>query len=190
MKYILLFVLFISSCYKEPVTYWNDAPELFDIKSFKEYNIKKGEHRSGNHFSLTLSTHVEAYVQLTETCNYELNSVDQLDINKIIGLSDAASHSDSSVRFGWRSVNNQLEIHAYIRYNGKHNSYFLGTVKPDEVFYTKIEIYPNEYRLKLRNQETRIGRESKYTGVRYKLYPYFGGNQTAPHDMLIRIKHV
>lgn len=190
MKYIICTILLLTSCYKEPVTFWDDAPELFDISSFKQYTIKKGEHSSGNHFNLTQSTHLEAYIQLTESCNYQLNSVDQLDINKLIGLSDALSHSDASVRFGWRSIDGQLEIHAYIRYGGRHTAYYLGTVEPDEVFYTRIQIFPNEYRLKLRNQETRIGRASQYTGIRYQLYPYFGGNQKAPHDIQINIKEI
>lgn len=184
----ILIILLLTSCYKEPVTFWDDAPQLYDISSFKTYTIQKGEHSSGNHFNLTQSTHLEAYIQLTESCNYNLNSIDQFDINKLVGLSDALSHSDSSVRFGWRSLEGQLEIHGYIRSNGQHTSYLLGTVKPDEVFYVRIQIYPDEYRLKLRNQETRIGRASQYTGIRYQLYPYFGGNQTAPHKIQINIK--
>lgn len=35
-----------------------------------------------------------------------------------------------------------------------------------------------------------IKRNKPYTGIRYKLYPYFGGNQKAPHDIQINIKEI
>ncbi len=41
-----------------------------------------------------------------------VDSVNQLDINKLIGWSDCGSnHMENSIRFGWRWLNDSLEIH-------------------------------------------------------------------------------
>lgn len=194
-KLISLLILTFSSCYVEPLTYYDEVPQYHDIKSFKKYIIKKGEHTSGTHIDLTNNDNIEAYIKLTESCNYILtNTEDQGDINKLIGLSDATFHQEASARIGWRSFDNNLEIYAYIRQNGKHEPYFLGIVNPNDVFYSSIEIFPNTYRITFDYKSTHktilINRASKYSGVRYKLFPYFGGNQRSPQDITVFIKEI
>lgn len=180
---ILIFFLFITSC--------STNPPMIDVEDdFTTYGIKQGEHSSGNHISLTLSKKIECLVVLTETCIYDLNSDDQGDINKLFGLSDSYNHSDHSARFGWRYFNNRIEILSYVRRDGNFYYEFIGVVEPNQINVYKIEILEDKYRFYFNKKILDMDRTSKYSGIRYKLYPYFGGNNFAPHNVFIKIKFI
>jgi len=99
-----------------------------------------------------------------------VDSVNQLDINKLIGWSDcSASHLDNSIRFGWRWLNDSLEIHWF-----KHEY--------------ELTISTWDYKLSVDGTYVHVPRNCPEQYRRYQLYPYFGGNETAPHDIKIKIK--
>jgi len=177
-KIVLIFILLvlIISCYKT------------DSDGFIVYKIKKDSHSSGTHFSLTTSKKIECLGILTESCLYDLKSENQLDINKLFGLSDSYNHSDDSARFGWRSLNNNIEILTYVRRNNNFYYESMGTVEPNEIAYYSIEVQDTQYRFQFNKKIINIERTSQYSGVRYRLYPYFGGNEVAPHDIIIKLK--
>ena len=67
----------------------------------------------------------------------------------------------------------------------------LGSVEPDELFYCSIEDTEEEYIYTFRkgfDPEPVIKTDPKKKDwfiFHYVLFPYFGGNKTAPHDMKI-----
>lgn len=182
LLYLLLLSAAFISCHKPEITE--------DLDGFVVYTIKKGEHSAGSSVSFRAGNSIECLGVLTESCIYTINPEDQGDTNKLFGLSDSLSHSDHSARFGWRYYNNQLEILAYVRRNGNFYYDVLGTVKPGDVERYKIEILDNVYRFTFKDKVFDAPRTSKYTGPRYTLYPYFGGNQTAPQDIVIKLKRI
>lgn len=197
----LLIIILFNACYVQPVTYYNtdDIVVPIDLKGFKGYTIKKGEHTSGTHIDVTYNDNIEAYVQLSESMHYRLqDTVDQWDVNKIIGLSDAIHHHTASIRLGWRSIQNRIDLVAYVRQEGIHRTYPLIEMENAKgVIYTKIIIYPMYYKItvmdindKGNTNTLQIKRNKPYTGIRYKLYPYFGGLSKAPHDIQINIKEI
>jgi len=59
-------------------------------------------------------------------------------------------------------------------------------VRPDEIFTLEIEIEKDDYLFRMGDRSIRVDR-SKEVGHGYRCYPYFGGDNEAPHDMTIAI---
>jgi hypothetical protein len=156
--------------------------------------IKKGKHYSG--FSLPSISFGEKTISkvlsFSESCRYDLKSEDQLDVNKLFGIGYLPSHHQFSCRFGWRYdlTNEKMEILAYWYDSGKR--YFehlcwleigqrraVFTIKATkEKHYLSVETDGNAFTKTLDFGIKMIG---------YELKPFFGGNQAAPHDMIIYI---
>ena len=164
---------------------------IFLMDRLETYTIKKGCHYSGLHFSLTTSNELTADVVFTESCIYTLdNPSKQADVNKLLGLSDNYSHSWDSARIGWRYLDNKLEVLGYSRNDGQHYSEHLAFVELYKQYRFGVKILPGEYQYTIDNQMISMKRTSTYGGIRYLLYPYFGGESVAPHEIRIRMKHI
>jgi hypothetical protein len=158
--------------------------------------IKKGTHSPFRLPKLLFGTKKLAYsVKFTDSCRYEIGS-DQTDINKLFGIGYFPYHHRNSVRFGWvynPSKNATMEIWAYWYENGKRYYEFLCDVPINSPAYYEIATeYVKEwgwyFRLKVIFDRDVIGNAVvtvKPQSVGYLLRPYFGGNQTAPHNMEI-----
>ena len=117
----------------------------------------------------------------------------QFDINKLYGFSDASSHHhQNSARFGWNWEGGKLHIHAYCYRSGIRQSTELGTVSLNE---------PHEFTIKVRSGQYSFALDNKYFALMergsnesyahgYKLLPYFGGDEAAPHDVRIQIREM
>jgi hypothetical protein len=181
MKHFLF--LFIA------LTYLSCTKETLD-DGFTVYRIEKGQHESGNKVDVTTREEVKYQVRFAESCLYKIDSDDSLDVNKLFGLSDAQSHSDHSARFGWRTKGNRIEIMTYVRRSGNIVTRPIGTVSPGESACYTISIMPNYYLFRFESTIDTIHRTSSFNGVRYHLWPYFGGNQPAPQTMEIYMKRM
>jgi hypothetical protein len=139
--------------------------------------IKKGGHYSSP-LSFKLHTGVDKLsyiVKFTDSCRYDLGNDNQLDWNKLFGVS-VGYHKNNSIRLAWR-YNKETELIEIAKY-----SYFEGTR------YMSTEIGELEI-----NTETILTLNipelwKKKWG--YYLNPYFGGNEVAPHDIKIHIKQI
>lgn len=166
-----------------------------DIAGYQEYFIPKGEHSSKGKTIDELTNTTLAYdVIFDNSCKYDLNSSDQADINKLFGFADCNSnHHNNSARFGWRWNNNQLEILSYYYVNEKRKHEFLTAIELDKPYRMSIEIVDHQYKFEIENVLEAVYYERGNTcnkGLHYLLFPYFGGNQTAPHDMKIYMRRV
>lgn len=165
----------------------------------KTYNIKEDKHRSGLHIGFTFGNRIAFEAEFNSTCLYQLDGSDKYDINKLFGMSTSWYHHKNSCRFGWRCIDGEnIEILAYVYVDGVRQTYLdsqiLGTVKPNQKFYASININKDKDKY-LFNFDNNSFIEVDYKPAKifpfkYKLYPYFGGNKTAPHDMEIKITHM
>lgn len=115
----------------------------------------------------------------------------QGDINKLYGASDCATdHQKNSARFGWRWYQNALEIWAYTYANGKRKFALVGTVPLNSMNTYEILFTDTNYIFKLNNTEVSLPRHCISKTQGYKLYPYFGGDEVAPHEITIEIQDV
>lgn len=130
---------------------------------------------------------MRAKVTFHKDCEYNLPSQDKQDINKLFGYS-FGHHHRNSLRIGWRynEDRKQIEVVSYIYIDG---------VRQTERHLAWCD-FEEEYEMYIDNSEN-YAYMIVYTfagicvpfrnklGVSYPLSLYFGGNNTAPHDMTI-----
>lgn len=149
------------------------------------------------------------YVYFWENCIYTLVENNE-QINKLFGFSFnflpfydkkdnlwKSGHHKNSIRFGWRYMNNDIDIFAYAYINGIRYEKFMISTKTSKWIYLSIEEQNNKYVLKsicpngnssivsFEFDELKTGFLGLFI---YKLFPYFGGKVSAPHNMTISLK--
>ncbi|WP_347159274.1 hypothetical protein [Pontibacter chitinilyticus] len=157
------------------------------------YLIPKGEHYATSHpFKATTTTKLSFEVTFDSTAIYtSVAPENQGDINKLYGVSDCGvSHQTNSARFGWRWYNNQLEIHAYTYLNQVRQSKYIGTVELGQKNTCTLELCDGTYTFRLNGQQVELPRACTGAGAGYQLYPYFGGDEVAPHAITIQLKEL
>lgn len=164
------------------------------------FTIKKGKHFSNqflykmyNFFNFKKK--VEYIVKFPSSCIYELNKKDQMDINKLFGFSLGVLHHQNSVRFGWNYLEGKIILHAYCYEDGKRNNSFITRIPLDQEFKLGIFVEENVYTFVVENLKTNHKSKVKMYGKQkfkfgYNLWPYFGGNNPAPHDMSIELTKI
>jgi len=181
MKKLLILLLFLS-CRKED----NDL-------GLRVYTIQAGEHSSGSFINHPDNSKISFQFILDESAIYETEIAEnQHDVNKIYGMSDfGVRHQKYSIRLGWRYLNNELEL-CWLRHEeGRHSAATIKTIDTDVVYNATIDIKTFYYVIVIDNDTTLVRRRPEGNwGLlrRYYLYPYFGGNEYAPHDITIKIK--
>jgi hypothetical protein len=155
------------------------------------YVIERGEHNSNRTPALKNDISVLAFqARFDSTAIYTtVKANNQGDINKLYGLSDCGSgHQENSARFGWRWYKNQLEILAYVYRDGQRDYKVLGTASFNVYHAYEIVFGMNQYVFKFDNATVTLPRHCDGSASGYKLFPYFGGDETAPHNVSIWIK--
>ena len=119
-----------------------------------------------------------------------VNPDNRLDINKLYGFSDNNStHQQFSARFGWRWSDNALRLFGYVYNDGVRSSKELGTVAIGTENNCSIKVTEKHYVFSLNGFTDSLLRTSTTVKANgFKLYPYFGGDETAPHNIYIWIK--
>ena len=159
-----------------------------------DFLIKSGEHYSNRllykTFNILNTRRFLSYiVSFSKECQYTLNKEDQADINKLFGFSYGWNHHRNSARFGWCWNNNQLEIYSYVYEAGIRKSNFITVVDLDKEYKMSIQDEDDQWVFIINNDwgspiQTFVEKNCKFT-CGLKLWPFFGGNNPAPHDMTI-----
>jgi hypothetical protein len=137
---------------------------------------------------------LEIQAKFSPDCLYILDTnFDQ--INKLYGLGEGKHHKDSA-RFGWRCVDGKnIEIMAYTYIGGERQSKKLMDCTAEE--WLKLDLYLEKGKYVFIG-ENEDGEKAKVSMPRrtgfffgrlftYKLFPYFGGSVSAPHQMSIEV---
>lgn len=159
--------------------------------------IKKGKHyASGLHLRPYLGKRIITWnIKMDISCLYTAVNDDSGDLNKLCGVS-FGHHHKNSLRFAWRPDFNrmgEISIFAYWYTNGQRRSLYIGNIMHNISYrfeiaqhgcsVTFIFDYADQHRMNSKATSVRINHPSMKWG--YYLWPYFGGNNTAPHDMTI-----
>ncbi len=193
MLFLGAVLLLCSGCKKQGAVF---PPVAFaqDASGFVKYAINAGAHYADQHPYRPVALHALHFVaRFDSTAVYQTRAAEnQYDINKLYGFADnGMEHHQYSARFGWRWSDGALRLFAYVYNDGKVASEELGVVPIGVDIRCGIEVeagsyrfYSGEYRLTLPRKSTTA------TANGYLLYPYFGGDETAPHTIRIWIQQL
>jgi hypothetical protein len=161
---------------------WEDPYETF--------TIPKGKHYSTYRVELMQSEVLDFQAKFDHTVEYQTQTEEnQYDINKLFGFSDCNSHhQEHSARFGWRWVSDSVEIFAYSYVDGERISELMGRTVPYQEDNYLLSLTQDAYVYQFNDHVFEIPRKHACDqGVYYLLFPYFGGDETAPHDIHVYI---
>lgn len=168
---------------------------VINKKKFK-FRIKKGDHYSItsilHYFRFKMEDKLHFDFIIDESCRYQDDGENATDFNKLYGVSLSRHHHINSIRIGWRYYKEKLEICAYLYREGERKI----------VIYDKEIEFNNKYNILINFTDRgyniyldysaihfeRSLKSIKVMPIKYILKPYFGGDNTAPHNMLIEIK--
>ena len=187
-SFLALFILLsFASC-----QWIGNSPSFGD--DYITYKISKGNHEIDNNSNgLFTGNELKFQAIFDSTCIYQTTDPgNQFDINKLLGFSDCnTQHHENSARFGWNWKENALHIYAYIYVAGQRQEKELGTIELGKSASFKLSTLNNTYVFVFNGNTTIMPRHcSGGLGIAYKLLPYFGGDEVAPHDMKIKIRNV
>ena len=158
----------------------------------KKYVINKGKHFSSGWWLRFLNFHLNVntfkfFAKLTPSCYWSPpQNIDDYEKNIICGVGFGINHNKNSIRIAWVpnfSRTNYFKLFAYY-YDGanKHNnSIFLCEVEADQEI--KIELYRTNnknYYVYVNESCLKIDNLIKDKNWGFYLFPYFGGNNSAP----------
>lgn len=164
---------------------------LFKGKNaFTTYTIKKGSQSSRHRISFFTKKELKFSARFNQTAVYcTSDSVNQQDINKLYGFSDCSSgHHYNSARFGWRWYQGQLQIFAYTYAGGRRTFRYMTHVNLNEEYEYCIRIERTQYVFSVNGIRETLPRACSVGGIKYYLFPYFGGNEIAPRKIRIKIR--
>ena len=193
-------MLLLASCSKDMIVVSDSDDPLpaattpAGAKEYVQYTIKEGEQfcDKSNYLSVDYSE-LSFRVKFDSSAIYTTTDpTNQKDINKLFGFSDNnAAHHDYSARFGWRWSNNALRLFAYTYNKSLLSIKELGTVAIGSENECKIKVTSDNYIFTLNGTSTNMSRSSTTsTATGYQLYPFFGGEEMAPHNIKIWIKQL
>lgn len=165
------------------------------------YTIKEGNHYASGIdyriFKLLNTKKTKAYnVVFNETALYAFNDADKEDINKLFGFTiglpslnlDGIVHNNSA-RFGWDCVDGVIHIHAYCYVNKVRITERMLSINLNENYTYILTNNAYEYSFAVSNATGILKQVSipkpNISGLSFNLWPYFGGDKTAPHDIHI-----
>lgn len=167
-----------------------------DENGFIEYIIEKGNQYSNDRVIKSIDTEELKFIaKFDSSAIYTTaDTLNQLDINKLYGFIEDQLPNDhyNSARIGWRWYHNELQLFAYC--------YNKGTLEPETLIKSVdigkeisciIKKEGSNYVFNVDGSSVTLPRKStspRFTGNR--LFPYFGGNEKAPHKIRILIKDI
>jgi hypothetical protein len=198
-KYSLRYIaalLLLCNCSKSPDIILEDRTlTRYDASNyFTYYTIRAGHHSAdGNIYKYIETRELKFSVKFDSSAVYQsVSPINQYDINKLYGFSDNnTKHHEFSARFGWRWSDNALRLFAYVYNNGIVTSKEVGSVTIGKEISCSIKVYESAYIFTLGEITQHLPRASTTPVAKgYLLYPYFGGDEAAPHDINIWIKNL
>ena len=162
----------------------------------KDYHIQKGQNFADGTLNLNhwfMGEKFEFKAAFNQTNIYTLPASEQADSNKLFGFSDCKTWAqESSARFGWRWLNDRIEITAVSHYDGTwHLNEIVGVAELNKVYDFKIELSEDKTQYLFTFNKTKtisMKRDcSDDSMLGYYLYPYFGGSEKSPQDMVVSV---
>lgn len=144
----------------------------------------------------TFNNQFNYQIKFDINCLYNLNPIDNWDINKLIGFSTHINHHQQSCRLGWRCLDQEnIELVTYCYDEGfRLPEEVISRVKPGEEFNITLQnnredwvfVYHNKKEVKVLT----IKKSKPGSSLKYLLFPFFGGNNKSPQKMTITLNRI
>lgn len=149
-----------------------------------KYTIKQG-----NHFADFTINRLFPFCcnKRSGTVKFSSSCLIQGDIpgwNKLTGISSTKIH-DNSGRLVWRSDGSRIMIAGYVYNNGIRSEMLITSLQVGLWYDWKVRYQNDYYFFSIAGIE--ISMQGSLSGLKFKCYPYFGGQSTAPVDMIINV---
>ncbi len=185
-RHLLIFLMMVltASCHKAPLYQLREKP-------FITYIIPAGSHFSNQSAFKSFQDSVLKFtVRFDSSAIYSNKEAsNQGDINKLYGFSEEGSHHENSARFGWNWENRTLNLYAYCYVEGERHSLHMGEAVIGNEYNCTIRVTGEAYVFSFNNNTNKIPRSlTAKSATGYLLFPYFGGDETAPHEIRIYIR--
>jgi hypothetical protein len=192
LNYLLAVLLVLQSCSKNEVRIPAE-PAIPAPEQFTTYTIAAGAHYCDQSIIKPVTvTQMLFRVKFDSTAIYStVDPQNQYDINKLFGFTEGQDPHFNSARIGWSYNNGALRLYAYAYTNGQRFSQEISSISIGETISCLIRPEGNTYLFKVDQKEIRLGRANTAQIVSgYQLFPYFGGDETAPHLVRIFIREL
>jgi len=140
---------------------------------------------------LNLQGYKSYWVKFGDSCQYNFGDSDQMDINKLFGISSGLHHQNSA-RFGWLWNIDKISLHSYCYIQGERKSRHLTDLQQNKWYKLSVFTRSGFYIFEVEDESAKLNSVSienhKKFRWGYNLWPYFGGNKKAPHDIVIEME--
>jgi hypothetical protein len=192
--FCIVATFFFAGCNKAAESLANKVTAANNSGQFVNYTIQKGnQYCDGNVYKAVETSEMKFVVKFDSTAIYQTQSPEnQYDINKLYGFSDNnMDHHQYSARFGWRWSADALRLFAYIYNAGVVTSKELTSIAIGAETNCSIKVTSTNYLFTVNGVITQLPRmATTEKGKGYQLYPYFGGDEAAPHQINIWIRNM
>jgi len=166
------------------------------------YQIKKGNHYA----SMSIFEKIGAIGWNVKTLSMRFvfrkecwwatpRNQDDYDQNKLAGIGFGTNHHNNSVRLTWvPDFDNQgmIKVYGYTydekKQDPKFAMTFVKSVHVQETVNGRIESRDGGYFITVADVTVKMDNVNNDPGLCFRLFPYFGGNNTAPNDMVIELE--
>ncbi len=157
---------------------------------YTTYLIRKGQNYSDKRPLKSVSTaEMKFFARFDQSAIYQtVIPNNQKDINKLWGFSEGFNNQYNSARMGWGYSNGAIRLYGYVYSKGVRYSKEIATVLPGQEISCSIKISGSTYIISANGISVTLPRgttAAKASG--FQQYPYFGGDEVAPHNISIFI---
>jgi hypothetical protein len=193
--YLLAGILFLSACAKnaDPVgdpKIGDDEPENKPAQ-YSAFVIQQGAHHADqNPVKPVTTSEMKFMVKFDSSAVYQtVLPENQYAINKLWGFSEGIDNHVNSARIGWSWTDNALRLYGYVYVHGILHSQEITSVAVGAEISCSIKPQEDRYLFSINASTVSLPRgPSGAQAIGYQQYPYFGGNEVAPHVITILIK--
>ncbi len=127
-----------------------------------------------------------------DNCWYDAQqfpAYDRLDLNKLYGIQSARIHQNSAM-IAWRAEQDSvIAIYAYWYIKGKRDILRMGETATSKFDWYRVRVKDHKYIFEFNYLPPIVieGVDKNFWMNSYRIYPWFGGTQPAPHFMEIII---
>jgi len=182
-----LVVVLLAACQKEiPV-----APTADNATDSTRFTIRRGNHFCDQSRVKAISTSNMSFtVKFNASAVYTtVDPANQTDINKLWGFSEGSDHQFNSARIGWAYHSGALRLYAYVYDKGVRAHQEITPVTLNTVIPCSIKLNGANYLISANGLTVTMPRGlSTPQANGYQLYPFFGGDETAPQDITLHIQ--